>query len=99
MIGAEIVLVGIWAYLVWMVWKKKTELAEKNLKRLKIFLLVAVISLAVGAVGIIGHNMVSAQIGEEELVFFTIGIVGLFVFFVATAGGLVTLIKGRRKTT
>ncbi len=42
----EVILVGVWIYLVWMVWKKKTnifhdqmesKLAERRLKRLKTY--------------------------------------------------------------
>ncbi|MGB2584202.1 MAG: hypothetical protein WBC89_08630, partial [Dehalococcoidia bacterium] len=59
------VLIAVWIYLVWMVRKKKTnifddqmepKLAERRLKRLKIFLLVAGISFAVFIVGVIVHN-------------------------------------------
>ena len=98
----------VWIYLVWMVRKEKTkifhdhvepELAERRLRRLKIFLRVGGVSFVVGIVGVVGHNVVSALLEKEEPVFFTIGLVGLFVFFIATIGGLVVFLKGRRKTT
>ncbi len=100
--------IGVWIYLVWMVRKEKTkifhdqmepELAERRLRRLKIFLRVGGISWAVGIVGVVGHNVVSALLEKEEPVFFTIALVGLGVFFIATIGGLVIFLKGRRKTT
>ncbi len=104
----EVALVGVWIYLVWMVRKKKTKifhdqmepkLAERRLKRLKVFLLVAGISLAVGIVGIVGHNTIYGLTKIEEPVFFWIALVGLYVFIIATIGGLVIFLKGRRKTT
>ena len=98
----------VWIYLVWMVRKEKTkifhdqmepELAERRLRRLKIFLRVGGISFVVGIVGVVGHNVVSALLEKEEPVFFTIALVGLFVFFIATIGGLVIFLKGRRRRT
>ena len=96
----------VWIYLVWMVRKEKTkifhdqmepELAERRLRRLKIFLRVGGISFVVGIVGVIGHNVIYGLTEVEESVFFTIALVGLFVFFIATIGGLVIFLKGRRK--
>jgi len=94
--------------LVWMVRKKKTnlfhdqmepKLAEKRLKMLKVFLLVAGIALAVGIVGVIVHNALYAMNEIEEPIFFVIALVGLWVFFIATIGSLVIFLKGRRTTT
>ena len=107
-LGLSVALIGVWIYLVWMVRKKKTnifheqmepKLAERRYKRLKVFLLVAGISLAVGIVGVILHNALYGLFEKEEPVSFGIGIVGLFVFFIATIGGLVIFLIGRRKTT
>ncbi len=104
----EVALVGVWIYLVWMVWKKKTKifhdqvepkLAERRLKRLKTFLLVAGISLAVGIVGVILHNALYGLSEIEEPVSFYIALVGLYVFIIATIGGLVISLRGRRRTT
>ncbi len=94
----------VWIYLVWMVRKKKTDifhdqtepkLAESRLKRLKVFLLVAGISLVVFVV----HNALYGLSEIEEPVFFYIALVALLVFIIATIGGLVIFLKGRRKTT
>ncbi len=52
-----------------------------------------------GIVGVVGHNVVSALLEKEEGVFFTIALVGLFLFFIATIGGLVIFLRGQRKTT
>ncbi len=102
------ILMGVWIYLVWMVRKKKTnifhdqmepKLAERRLKRLKTFLLVAGISLAVGIVGVIVHNALYGLSEIEEPVSFIIAISALWVFIIATIGGLVIFLKGRRKTT
>ena len=104
----EVALVGVWIYLVWMVRKKKAKIfhdqvepksAERRLKRLKTFLLVAGISLAVGIVGVIVHNAIYGMNEIEEPVSFVIALVGLYVFIIATIGGLVIFLKGRRKTT
>ena len=101
-------LIAVWIYLVWMVRKKKTnlfhdqmepKLAERRLKRLKAFLLVAGISFAVFIVGVIVHNALYGLSELEEPVSFIIAIVALYVFFIATIGGLVIFLKGRRKTT
>ena len=98
----------VWIDLVWMVRQKKAkifhdqmepELAERRLRRLKTFLRVGIISFVVGIVGVVGHNVVYGLTEVEEPVFFTIGLVGLFVFFIATIGGLVIFLIGRRKTT
>ena len=99
---------AVWIYLVWMVRKKKTnifhdqmepELAERRLRRLKTFLLVAGISLAVGIVGVIVHNALYGLSEIEEPVSFWIAIVALWVFIIATIGGLVIFLRGRRKMT
>ena len=120
MFGIEVILVGVWIYLVWMVGKKKTnifhdqmepKLAERRLKRLKTFLLVAGISLAVFIISAVLHNVIyglfihffgedfwtRTGIGDEP-VFFFIAIFSLVPFAVGTIGGLVIFLKGRRKT-
>ena len=103
----EVIMVGVWIYLVWMVRKKKTKifhnqmkpkLAEGLLKRLKTFLLVAGISLVVGIVGVILHGVLSALLETEEPVSFYIALVALWVFYIATIGCLVIFLRGRRKT-
>ena len=101
-------LIVVWVYLVWMVRKKKANLfhdqvepkiAERRLKRLKAFLLVAAISFAVGIVGIIVHNVLYGLSETEEIVSFIIALAALWLFILATGGGLVIFLKGRRKTT
>jgi hypothetical protein len=86
-----------------MVWKKKTnifhdqmeqKLAERRLKRLKKFMLVAGISLAVGIVGLIVHNALYGLYEKEELVSFFITLVALWVFNIATIGSLYIFLKG-----
>ena len=97
---------GVWIYLVWMVRKKKAnlfddqvepKLAERRYKMLKVFLLVAGISLAVGIVGGILHNALYGLSETEEPVSFVIALVALWAFFIATIGGLVIFLRGRRK--
>jgi hypothetical protein len=107
-LGIVVVVAGWGVYLAWMVRKKKASLfhnqlepgsAERRYKILKAFLLVAGISLAVGIVGVILHNALSALLEREESIFFFIGLVGLFVFAIATIGSFVVYITGRRKPT
>ncbi len=102
----EVALVGVWIYLVWMVRKKKAKifhdqmepkLAERRLKRLKVFLLVAGISLAVGIVGVVVHNAIYGLFEIEDSVSLLIAISALYVFVIATIVGLVIFLKGRRK--
>jgi len=103
---------AVWIYLVWMVWKKKTnishdqmepKLAERRLKRLKTFLLVAGISLAVFLVSVFPLRIVLAVISnqpeEGEHVVFWLAYSFVVLFVIATIGGLYIFLKGRRKTT
>ncbi len=100
--GAGIV---VWIYLVFMVRKEKAnlfhdqmepKLAERRYKMLKTFLLVGGISFAVFIVGTILHGVLGALLEiEEELVSFFVALVGLYVFIIATIGGLVIFLKGR----
>ena len=99
-------LIVVWIYLVFMVRKKKTNLfhdqmepkiAQRRLKMLKAFLLVAGISFAVFIVGVILHNVLSALSEIEEPVSFIIALSALGVFFIGTIGGLVIFLKGRRE--
>ena len=101
-------LIVVWIYLVWMVREKKISLfhdqvepkiAERRLKMLKAFLLVAGISFAVAIVGIIGHNVIYGLTKVEEPVFFIIALAGLYLFDIATISGLVIFLKGRQKPT
>ncbi len=102
-----VALIGVWIYLVYMVRKKKAnlfhdqvepEIAERRLKKLKTFLLVAGISLAVGIVGVILHNALYGLFEIEEPVSLVIALVGLYVFVIATIVGLVIFLNGRRTT-
>ena len=102
---AAILLVGAWIYLVWMVRKKKTnifhdqmepKLAERRLKRLKTFLLVAGIGFAV-VIGDILHIAIFRPPDYEGPVSIVIAWVGFMAFIIATIGGLVIFLKGRRK--
>jgi hypothetical protein len=107
----EVILVGVWIYLVWMVWKKKTnifhgqmepKLAERRLKRLKTFLLVAGISFAMFWISILLQVVLVVifdQPEEEGPVVFYIAFFSVVLFVIATIGGLVIFLKGRRKTT
>ena len=104
MFGIEVILVGVWIYLVWMVWKKKTnifhdqmepKLAERRYKMLKASLLVAAISLAGGIIGVIVHNALYGLSEIEEPASFFIALSFIALFVMATSGGLYIFLKGR----
>ena len=105
-LGPGVAFLGVWIYLIWMVRKKRTnifhnqmepKLAERRLKILRVFLRVSVISLAVGIVGVILHNVLYGLLEKEEAVSFFVALGGLFVFLIASFGSLVIFRKGRRK--
>ena len=108
-----VVLIGVCIYVVFMVWKKKTSLfhdqvepkiAERRLKILKAFLLVAGISWAAFIMFMVGIVLYHVLYGlpeteDEDPVFFFIGLSLLWVFIIAATGALVIFLRGRRKTT
>ena len=73
------------------------KLAERRLKMLKALLLVAGISLVGSIVGIIVHNALYGLSEMEEPVSFVIALVALVLFTIATIGGLIIFLKGRRQ--
>ncbi len=101
MFGIEVILVGVWIYLAWMVWKKKT--VSRYLKALKTFLLVAGISgmmLITFLVGVVLYNAVYGldEISEiADTIAHYIGFSLLGMFYLATIGGLAIFLIGRRK--
>ena len=99
-------LIAVWIYLAWMVWKKKTQIfhdqmepksAERRLKWLKAFLLVAAIFLVGGIVGAVVNQALYATEVEDAVTFF-FAFVGVCVFILATSSSLVIFLKGRQKT-
>jgi hypothetical protein len=96
---------AFWIYLGVMYRKRKRVfheemepgLAKKLLKRLKILIIAAGISFTIAIVGIIMHNVQSRHSETEESLYFFIGIVALYLFILASGGGLFIFIKGRRK--
>jgi hypothetical protein len=96
---------AFWIYLGVMYRKRKRVfheeiepgLAKKQLKRLKILIIAAGISFTIAIVGIIMHNVQSGLSETEESFYFLIGIVASYLFILASGGGLVIFIKGRRK--
>jgi len=102
-----LILIGVWIFLVVRVRKKKInifhdqmepKLAQRRYKMLKVFLLVAGILLAVGIVGFIVQLNLYYPSAVREPVSEYIALVGIYGFSVATIGGLVIFLKGRRKT-
>ena len=106
--GIGVVLVGVWIYMVWMVWRKKTkisrdqmepEIAERRYKILKVSLLAAGVFLLVGIIGAVVHNALYIPLGEtEEPVSFFIAIAGLSGFVAATTGGWIFYFIERKAT-
>ncbi len=105
-------LIVVWIYLVFMVRKKKTKIfydqmepkiAERRLKIPKAFLLVAGISLAVLITLLVGVVLYNAVYGLDEMseiadtIAHYIGFSLLGMFYIATIGGLVIFLIGRRK--
>jgi len=103
MFGIDIILVGVWIYLIWMVWKKKT--VSRYLKALKTFLLIAGISglMLIGfLVGVMLYHTMYGLGEMSETADAIAHYIGFFLygmFIIATIGGLVIFLKGRRKTT
>ncbi len=105
------ILVVVWLYLVLVVRKKKfslfhyqvePKLAERRYKRLKALLLVAGISFATFWIMVLLQVVLVEIFGqpeEEGPVVFFIAVFSVVLFFIATIGGLVIFLKGRRKTT
>ncbi len=94
---------AVWIYLVWMVWKRKTnifyeqiepKLAERRLKTLKASLLVAGVSFAM-IVATILPGVLIFHLPEDVL--FYIGIFWLNMFAIPTSGSLVVFLKERLK--
>ena len=100
-----ILALAFWIYTGVMVWKNKRVhheemepiLAEKLLKRLKALFVTSVIFFPIGIAGIIMHNVRSSLSETEESLYFLIGIIALYLFILASAGGLLIFIKGRQK--
>ncbi|MCX6012740.1 MAG: hypothetical protein NTV30_04900 [Chloroflexi bacterium] len=101
------ILIGVWIYMVLVLWKKKASLfhdkvepnsAERLYKILKAFLLIAGVSLAVSVIAIVLHNGLSALNETDESISFYTGLVALGVFMIATICGLVIFLIGSRKT-
>jgi len=101
------ILLGAWIYFVRMVWKKgtslfheemKPELAERRLKRLITFLLVAGISWAAINGGFIAYALEGRYVKGDPVSIF-ISFIGIMAFIIATIGSLVIFLRGRRKTT
>ena len=100
-----ILALAFWIYLGVIFWKRKRVfyediepgLAKKQLKRLKILIIASGISFTVALVGIIMHNVRSGLSETEESLYFFIGIVAMYLFILASAGGLVIFLKGRQK--
>ena len=101
-----VIALAAWIYLVYVTLKKKTnlfhdqmepELAERRLRRLKNFLLVAGISLAASIAAAL--YAVKAAPSEESAagsVIFFILLFSLVLFLIGTIGGWVIYLKGRR---
>ncbi len=104
--GIGVALFGVWVFLIRVVRQKTAALsaagtgpsmAERRLKMLRILVLAAGISLAVGIVGAVLHNALYGLLEKEEPVSFIVALLGLFGFAVAAVGGLLLFLGGPRK--
>ena len=102
-----ILAIGAWIYLVRMVRKQKysvfneqmePKISERFLKRVNTFLIVAGFSFIVFIFGAIVHNLFHGLSEIERTGSFFTTLVALWVFVVATAGGMVIFLKERQKT-
>jgi len=98
--------IAAWIYLVWQVAKKKTtifhdqmapELVKKRYRLLKISLWVGAIAFLGGIAGVVAHNVLYGLTEMEEAVSFFIALGSLWLFILATGGGLFIYIMGQRK--
>ncbi len=103
-----LILLPVWIYLVFVTLKKKSnifhdqmkpELAERRLRRLKAFLLVAGISLAAFIANLVLYFAIGDPSGEEDepAVVFFIAVFSYVLFNIGAIGGLVIFLKGREK--
>ena len=74
--------------------RAEPRLGEKGLRMLRIFLLVAGISLAAFIISVFLHNALSGLFNIEEPVFFIIALLSVVAFAVGIIGSLVIFIKG-----
>ena len=75
--------------------RSEPKLSEKALKMLKVFLILAGISLAVFIISVFLHNIISGLLNVEEPVFFIIAvIISPLAFAAGIIGSLVIFIKG-----
>ena len=95
----------IWIYLVWNIRKKgislfreqmEPELIARRYRLMKIALIVAAISFIGGISGAVLHNALYAVAQEEDAVTFIIALSALWLFVLATGGGLVIYLTGQR---
>jgi polyferredoxin len=107
-LGTLIVGILIWAWISFVrkVWEKgtslfheemKPKLAEKRLKRLKTFLLVAGISLAASIAGFAIYLVLFEQYEIDDSISFGFGLFGMMAFIIAIISSLILFIRGRRK--
>lgn len=100
-----ILALAFWIYLLAMLRKEKhvsddkmePKFTVKHLKRLKAFLTVGGLSLPIAIAGIVIDNMKSNTTETEESFYYLIGIIALYIFMIASAGGMVIYLKGKQK--
>lgn len=95
----------IWIFLVWNIRKKginlfdehiEPELVARRCRLMKTALIVAAISFIGGITGTVLHNVLYAVAEEEDAVTFIIALSTLWLFILATGGGLVIYLTGQR---
>ena len=102
---ATVAAIVIWIYLVWNIRKKgislfheqmEPELIARRYRLMKIALIVAAISFIGGITGAVLHNVLYAIAEEEDAATFIIALSTLWLFILATGGGLVIYLTGQR---
>ena len=100
-----IVAIIIWIFLVWNIRKKgislfhkqmEPELVARRYRLMKVALIVAAISFIGGITGAVLHNVLYTVAQEEDAVTFIIALSTLWLFILATGGGLVIYLTGQK---
>ena len=102
----ELIAVGVWIYIIWIVRKQKTEeisdqadlnTSELLQKRLRLLFVIALFSILAFITGAIIHNVIYGLYDYEELVFLLAASAAHIIFILTTAIGLLVFLLSRIK--
>ena len=103
---SDLLALGIWIYIVWMIWKQQTnifdsqlepEKAKRLLIRLKRYLMIAGFSFLAFIILVIVHNALDGLSKTEEIITLIIAFVAHLVFVITTVISLNIFLNGRSK--